>query len=1062
MDLLNFTQQDQPPPTNTDILGDLDMRNQKHYATIHSDNDVSERKIKIQISLIECFILHQHPSNNISIFDQDLVDLNQGHIRLTMDQLNIRIQQFSSHDQCVNIRLSDLTLDEWVETNHGLRCQPMIQFDDSIKKSYSHQDLFPSFYDTEQSVERGSVEVIRIKLDNKRGNISLDEDIYVDIQAFKLLVDPRTVDRLEQYILAIINRSPSSSSRPTLPPPPQNLDLSTSEVPTNTKLRIKCAFIRLVLLSPDMSQATSRYEYTDKCHDYQLSVDIKKPVISWSSSPSEEKKKGRKESNGRNFALRINIELNYINVFMKEDGLVQCWFTVKTVQDKDLLSDTLSPSIELTIKDPASIHLQTDASEFELPRVLFDELRQGQKNMSIENQSDSALIFKQRTIETSQLVANCHFPQTYMNLTKKRWDKVQTIQNDLLLWQPRFLLNVEKTSGEQQQEGPSLLSIVAVMSQGLWYLQPSDDHLYTLDFSEFKYFACMKHLGRNENITTLDIEQLALNDMIKQRPLICRTLPKIMASSKNKPMVSIFSRLLLFPDMNRINKDSSVVICNLCWKATPDISFIDQLVYFQQMPEDINLIDPPTQCVEVYTNVLETSIDYDPNDYPFRCVILADRIQVVTEILTGQSILEINISVDSIQLLFSELKHNPLIDEKNMGNNSTSEAYWTNLGLIPLAGLRSIELDVKLKLLDHIIAPKADVALTNATIHLDTHADSFQSLINLITHLSTLKEDFDNGSESKQPFHKLHSPSTVKQFMNEQDMLASLDENAFKMMMSRETKISPPTLIEVPEIEDYEEEFYASPTIKTASPPMKPPRHIKRSEDIVRMLVSDELELIDDFYGSSSLNATSETRNTLERTSGAVLSLHVSHVNLVWKLYDGYDWDYVRAEMAARKHDRRTTSMTDQGGGFYQRKRDTAQMEVQLTGIDVDFHLMPTHEKTVMRFQLRIKDVDIIDNIKTSAWKKFLGYMKSPTVFREKDEQMVDIQLTCLRPVDDPELRLKAKLLPVRLYIDQDALNFLVGFFTFDKMIVKSTPIMNYIPSKEPKADETFFHTDRL
>lgn len=156
------------------------------------------------------------------------------------------------------------------------------------------------------------------------GNISVDDDIYVDIQAFKLLVDPRTVDRLEQYVLAILNRSPSSSSRPTLPPPPpQNLDLSTSEVPTNTKLRIKCAFIRLILLSPDMSQATSRYEYTDKCHDYQLSVDIKKPVINWSSSPSEEKKKGRKESSSRNFALRINIELNYINVFMKE-GNTRC------------------------------------------------------------------------------------------------------------------------------------------------------------------------------------------------------------------------------------------------------------------------------------------------------------------------------------------------------------------------------------------------------------------------------------------------------------------------------------------------------------------------------------------------------------------------------------------------------------------------------------------------------------------------------------------------------------------------------------------------------------------
>lgn len=159
-----------------------------------------------------------------------------------------------------------------------------------------------------------------------------------------------------------------------------------------------------------------------------------------------------------------------------------------------------------------------------------------------------------------------------MNLTKKRWDKVQTIQNDLLLWQPRFLLNVEKTSGEQQQEGPSLLSIVAVMSQGFWYLQPSDDHLYTLDFSEFKYFACMKHLGKDENITTLDIEQLALNDAIKQRPLICRTLPKIMAVS--------FSYLLMQPYSSLFSLSFFLYMLSLVRISQWYPSFLD-FCYFQ-------------------------------------------------------------------------------------------------------------------------------------------------------------------------------------------------------------------------------------------------------------------------------------------------------------------------------------------------------------------------------------------------------------------------------------------------------------------------------------------------
>lgn len=36
----------------------------------------------------------------------------------------------------------------------------------------------------------------------------------------------------------------------------------------------------------------------------------------------------------------------------------------------------------------------------------------------------------------------CVLPLTRMNLSKESWDIVQTIQNDLLLWQPKFLSSV--------------------------------------------------------------------------------------------------------------------------------------------------------------------------------------------------------------------------------------------------------------------------------------------------------------------------------------------------------------------------------------------------------------------------------------------------------------------------------------------------------------------------------------------------------------------------------------------------------------------------------------------
>lgn len=125
-----------------------------------------------------------------------------------------------------------------------------------------------------------------------------------------------------------------------------------------------------------------------------------------------------------------------------------------------------------------------------------------------------------------------------MNLTKEHWDKVQIIQNDLLLWQPRFLLNVTESDTEDynhhyhhQKEKPSLLSLVAVLSQCHWRLHTSPTDLYTLQFSEFKYFACMKHMGKNENITTLDIEELALYDNLIDRELFCKAMPKIITVS---------------------------------------------------------------------------------------------------------------------------------------------------------------------------------------------------------------------------------------------------------------------------------------------------------------------------------------------------------------------------------------------------------------------------------------------------------------------------------------------------------------------------------------------------
>lgn len=73
----------------------------------------------------------------------------------------------------------------------------------------------------------------------------------------------------------------------------------------------------------------------------------------------------------------------------------------------------------------------------------------------------------------------------------------------------------------------TLFSIIAVMSSGVWDINTSVDHTYRLQFSDFKYFAAMKHLGQNENITTLDIEELEVYDTSNKKTLLLnKTIPK--------------------------------------------------------------------------------------------------------------------------------------------------------------------------------------------------------------------------------------------------------------------------------------------------------------------------------------------------------------------------------------------------------------------------------------------------------------------------------------------------------------------------------------------------------
>ncbi|KAI1778163.1 hypothetical protein F4818DRAFT_288198 [Hypoxylon cercidicola] len=150
-----------------------------------------------------------------------------------------------------------------------------------------------------------------------------------------------------------------------------------------------------------------------------------------------------------------------------------------------------------------------------------------------------------------------------------------------------------------------------------------------------------------------------------------------------------------------------------------------------------------------------------------------------------------------------------------------------------------------------------------------------------------------------------------------------------------------------------------------------------------------------------------------------------------------------------------TTAMTAtpsrQGHGYRAKKKlklnrsKRHKITFELKGINVDLVAFPAGSgETQSSVDVRIKDLDIFDHVPTSTWKKFATYDQDAGE-REMGTSMVHLEILNVKPVPElaaSEIVLKATVLPLRLHVDQDALDFITRFFEFkdDSAPVHASP----------------------
>ncbi|KAJ3261179.1 autophagy- protein 2 [Boothiomyces macroporosus] len=181
--------------------------------------------------------------------------------------------------------------------------------------------------------------------------------------------------------------------------------------------------------------------------------------------------------------------------------------------------------------------------------------------------------------------------------------------------------------------------------------------------------------------------------------------------------------------------------------------------------------------------------------------------------------------------------------------------------------------------------------------------------------------------------------------------------------------------------------------------------------------------------------------------------LTISEGNLTCRLYAGSHWQHIPHSISPSSD---YDAMNSESGAV---GRTDYQVEMHFLKIFLNIELFPSTSQSTKHVQLRIGDIEVIDNLKTSQWKKFLTYQAplSGELPRETGSDMIVFDWNGYQTDGNEEYRVKVKILPIQMYIDQDTLIFMENFFT-----PPSSEVESPMPGSSKFVDETFFQLFEL
>ncbi|KAG9306596.1 hypothetical protein G9A89_004793 [Geosiphon pyriformis] len=682
---------------------------------------------------------------------------------------------------------------------------------------------------------------------------------------------------------------------------------------------------------------------------------------------------------------------------------------------------------------------------------------------------------------------------------------------------------------------------------------------YQLNMSELRFFTVIKHQGKDDTYVCLDNDDFTLWDISnspEKSQILSRTISKGIKTKNTRPMISIIMLTSLEPDIDLIVKETNLTLSinGLTLRYSKNPRWPDDLLEFLQTPEMVPYVDLPNQFTKLIVVVNDSSIDLKPDDIDSRVVVVLDSLKASSTINSDSPLFKAKLISQNIDLLVVD--NIKTLNERVTGRLSSSpidvKTYWKIVGLAHAANVDFLEISLIANKGE--IIPKFELALTNEKLTVETCADSFHTLLHILNHLTSNDPSLKKKVE-KNP-KKTVAQSSPNEDSNEDsneaavlEMLASIDQKAFQspaqpVVGPNITRgVTQSTLKFVEEhysidsqnrgenlVSDFEhtvlfdddlnDDFVMEQQLYTVAPSLgirqgsEASIPATTSDGVVHTLDQDPLNFVENHFAIPTLSELEEVK---EKLPESLIRIRIRDFNILWKLYDGYDWENTRVNVlnnleqakfqakqsASSKQTknesdaRPLTPLDPESNSFIDHlyigpnsrnsnydsssqvpseidyngedqgdlasltsspiespnvhdgsrpeqlprprpkliRSRSSKLDIKLEKLNLEFDLFPEGQ-LASRLLLLIRNIEILDNIKTSAWRKFLSHMRpeNDSNPRETKSNMVRVELHSVRPIPlDPseELRLKARLLPLRFYIDQDALNFIIRFFSF-------------------------------